>query len=100
MLLPRLAVLFCLSMPSLLSCGQMQPGDDVAGELREQSGSRLRRQAWVASDGTVSYTVGYFDTKLQKGCQFRMAQGAWRCLPDGPDPADLTPYVSARIAVE
>lgn len=94
-LLPCLGVL-------LLSCGQMQPGDEPGqGQaLKEQSGTRLRRQAWVASDGTVSYTIGYFDTKLQKGCQFRQVKGGWYCLPDGPDPADLGSYVSARIAIE
>lgn len=84
-----------------LSCGTAQPGDEPAQGLQERSGNRLRRQAWTASDGTVSYTVGYYDTKTKKSCAFRPLRGSWYCLPDDDlTPADASRYVSARIETE
>lgn len=73
----------------MLSCGQMQPGDDQAMQgLREQSGTRLRRQFWVADDGTTAPTGVYYDTKLRVSCTFQPTDGVtvsgrWLCLPPG-----------------
>lgn len=88
-----------------LSCGTdaSSPGsvDGGSGSLIERSGRRLKRETWVGSDGTVSYTIGYFDTQLGIVCGFRQYRGGWYCMPDNDlTPADPSKYVSADIRRE
>lgn len=86
----------------LLSCGQMQPGDEPAAELREQSGTRLKREAYVAADGSVVPLLTLLDTKLGQRCLFQAGPDRrYYCLPvGGTMPSDLSPFVAAELMRE
>ena len=99
----RVLSLVPLLASQLLSCQPMPPGDDGQGTaaLHEQSGSRLRREYWVAADGTTVPTGGFYDTRLKQECYFLAYEGQRLCLPLGfKAPVDAAAYVSAELRVE
>jgi hypothetical protein len=62
-----------------------------------RSGSRLKAQYFVGSDGSKAY-AGMYDAQTERECSFvTAADGAYRCLPSGPGVIATTAYYADAL---
>jgi hypothetical protein len=97
------AAVACVNNGSSGSGGRGAAADPVPAQPADvqktgpRSGSRLKAQYFVGSDGSKAY-AGMYDAQTEKECSFvAAADGAYRCLPSGPGVIATTAYYADAL---